>query len=365
MRIAIVGANGFVGTRLYESLVLEGKHEVRPLLRSPASLARLARFPLGDWRVTNVFDVDALAKDLEGCDVLVHGMVGTYDRIPVAARVAAQACLRRGVRLVYLSSASVHGQNPPPGTSEASPISARQPLPYNVAKVKAEWAIAEVKGAQVAVLRPSIVFGPRSQWTTGLARQLANGTAFLVEGGHGICNSIYVDNLVQAIRTCFDHPRACQGPFYVGDAEALPWREFVRPLVEALGHSMDEVHSVPKAGPPSPRMQDRMRALRRIGIARGVVRRVPRRIKDAAIAGLMRWSGGAPPTEFVLAHDGPPAADYETSELHTCRTRLPMDKARTTLGYGPEVSVHEGLRRSGEFMRMSYRRPDPEHPTSG
>jgi len=356
VRIAIVGANGFVGTRLYESLVLEGKHEVRALLRSPASLARLARFPLGDWRVTNVFDVDVLSKDLEGCDVLVHGMVGTYDRIPVAARVAAQACLRRGVRLVYLSSASVHGQSPAPGTHEATPLSARQPLPYNVAKVKAEWAIAEVKGAKVAVLRPSIVFGPRSQWTTGLARQLANGAAFLVEGGHGVCNSIYVDNLVQAIRLCFDHPRACEGPFYVGDDEALTWREFVQPLVEGIGYSMDEVATVSKAGPPSPRMQDRMRALRRIGLARGVVRSVPRRIRDAALAGLMRYAGGAPPSEFVLARDGAPAADFETSELHTCRTRLPMDKARSVLGYAPAVSVHEGLRRSAEFMRLSYGR---------
>jgi nucleoside-diphosphate-sugar epimerase len=353
VKIAVIGANGFVGTRLCESLVLEGRHSIRPLLRSPGSLARLARFRLDDWKVTNALDPDVLARDLEGCDALVHGMVGRYDDIPLAARMAAQACARRGIRLVYLSSASVHGQSPAPGTDESTPITDRQPLPYNVAKVRAEQAIAQVRGAQVCVLRPSIVFGPRSQWTTGFARRLVTGTAFLVSGGPGICNSIYVDNLVHAIRIGLEHPRACEGPFYVADAEALTWREFVRPIVEGFGYSMEAVHDVSPVGPPAPGLNDRVRALRKVTMARQALGRVPRRIKDALRAGIERFAAGAPPSPFALPRTSPPVADFEMSQLHTCATRLSMAKARSVLGYAPAVSVHEGLRRSVEFLLVT------------
>jgi nucleoside-diphosphate-sugar epimerase len=356
MKIAIVGASGFVGTRLCETLILEGRHAIRPLLRSPAGLARLARFRLDDWRITNALDASALEKDLEGCDVLVHAMVGDYGRIPDAARAAAQACVRLGVRLVYLSTASVHGQNPAPGTDESTPITDKQPLPYNAAKVRAELAIARVPNVSVCVLRPSIVFGPRSQWTIGLARALQQGSAYLVDGGQGICNSIYVDNLIHAIRIGFDHPRAGEGPFYVGDAEAPTWREFYRPLVEALGYAMDDVHTVPAVGPPGRTWQQRVGVLRQLRFVRRAFGRVPRRVKDAAIAAIVRYASGAPPSEFALPRVGPPEADYETSELHRCRTRLPMDRAVSVLGYQPVVSLADGLRRSAEFLLQSVRR---------
>ena len=43
-------------------------------------------------------------------------------------------------RLVYLSSASVHGQAPAPGTDEESLFETRQPIAYNMAKAWAERA---------------------------------------------------------------------------------------------------------------------------------------------------------------------------------------------------------------------------------
>ncbi|MBC8008982.1 MAG: hypothetical protein H7067_02660 [Burkholderiales bacterium] len=44
MNIAIIGANGFVGARLVESLHLGGCHVVVPIVRRPSALALSARF---------------------------------------------------------------------------------------------------------------------------------------------------------------------------------------------------------------------------------------------------------------------------------------------------------------------------------
>ena len=69
-------------------------------------------------------------------------------------------------------------------------------------KVRAEWKLRKLRqqgNVELVILRPGIVFGPRSQWTAGFADDLLKNEAYLVDGGHGICNSIYVDNLVHAI----------------------------------------------------------------------------------------------------------------------------------------------------------------------
>ena len=50
-------------------------------------------------------------------------------------------------RLVYVSSASVHGQAPVPGTNEDSPVKRRQPIAYNNAKAWAERRLLALRAS--------------------------------------------------------------------------------------------------------------------------------------------------------------------------------------------------------------------------
>jgi len=350
--IAVLGATGFVGTRMCERWTLRGSHRFRALVRGPASLARLARFPLPDWRQVDAFDPDSMAKALEGCRVLVHGMVGDEKQIAVSAEVAAEACAKAGVkRLVYISSASVHGQNPAPGTDESSPLRDDQPFAYNNAKVRAEWALRKApKSLEICILRPGVVYGPRCQWFQQLSSALSRGEAYLVKGGHGICNHIYVDNLIHAVEIAMDHPRAAEGPFYVADSEAMTWAAFYRPIVEGLGYSMDDLHEVGPVGPPAPGLRDKVSRFKGSRTARVLLPRFSRRLKDAVKAGVERYSSRPARSGFLLPEAGAPVADYEMSELHTCATRLPMAKAQSVLSYAPIVAASKGLVRSVEWL---------------
>ena len=77
--IAVIGAAGFVGTRLIELFYLGGVAQVRPVVRSFKSLARSSRFEL-DCRMADARDEAALTKAFEGCDAVVNAAVGD-DRI--------------------------------------------------------------------------------------------------------------------------------------------------------------------------------------------------------------------------------------------------------------------------------------------
>jgi len=104
-RVAVAGANGFVGTHLLPHLVHLG-FDVNAMARSADSVE--AR-PHVDIHSVDVADTARLAGALEGCDVayyLVHAMaggVGFADRDRALARSFAEGAAAAGVaRIVYL-----------------------------------------------------------------------------------------------------------------------------------------------------------------------------------------------------------------------------------------------------------------------
>ena len=117
--IAVVGANGFIGSRLVEMLHLEGEMRVRPVVRRASALASAARFAL-EGRIANALDERALHDAFTGCDAVVHCVAGDTETIVESAAAVYAAADAAGCRrLVYLSSACVHGQSPAVGTDES------------------------------------------------------------------------------------------------------------------------------------------------------------------------------------------------------------------------------------------------------
>ena len=355
--IGVLGANGFVGSRIVETFHLGGAAKVVPIVRGPGGLARPARFAI-DARFADVLDEKALAEAFAGCDVVVNAVLGAYNQIvaepPVIYRAAAAAGVRR---LVHISTASVHGQAPEPGTDETSQLRSDQPFPYNNAKVRAERhfrALHQDGRVELVMLRPGIVFGPRDVWVSGIARRLSEGSAFLVDGGSGICNTTYIDNLVHAIGLSLDAPVDGE-VFLIGDNETITWAELHRwvaaALVDCAPPLVLDHPAVQSAGRP---LRDRLRG---IPAWRAAMRRIPKPAKEfvrtqaqllqGMVAGAHEARRRQSYTEWRFPDQNAiGAVPLETAMLHRCRYKFPFAKARRVLGYEPVVSVEEGLIRS-------------------
>ena len=105
MRVAVLGAGGFIGNRTVEMLHLGGKAEVRPIVRRVAGMALASRFAL-DCRLADARDADALARAFAGCEVVVHTVAGDTQLIVDALAPVLHAARQAGVRrIVYLSTA--------------------------------------------------------------------------------------------------------------------------------------------------------------------------------------------------------------------------------------------------------------------
>lgn len=346
-RIAIIGASGFIGLRAVEWFHLGRRADVRPVVRSFSSLAVLARFDL-PWQVADFLDPDSLAPALAGCDGVLHAAIGDAAQIPAMAASIATACTRAGVpRLVWLSSASVHGQQPPAGTDEASPIHDHHAFEYSNAKVRAERALAAAPASlAVTLLRPGVVHGPRSRWILDAARDLRDGTAWWIDGGRGICNAVYVDNLLAAAHAALTAPAPVTGPFLIGDAGTHTWRDFLLPVARHLGIGEAAFHEIDPASVPPHQTPSRWSRLSTSPLARRLSPLLPHRLRRLTKGLVSAWPPPHPPLNpWRLPAPPTPRPTAELAALFQCRWRLPDTRARDQLGFAPPVSFQDGIAR--------------------
>jgi dihydroflavonol-4-reductase len=178
MRAFVTGATGLLGNNLVRTL-LDARHEVLALARSPEKAAR----ELGDTRARvvrgDMADVPAFAEALEGVDVLFHTAAyfreyytpgdhaAALERINVEGTMElARAAHARGVgRMIDTSSSGMIGRSVDgsPGDESAPPSPMMKRNLYVASKRKVEpllRAFAREKAFFIASVLPAWIWGP-------------------------------------------------------------------------------------------------------------------------------------------------------------------------------------------------------------
>jgi nucleoside-diphosphate-sugar epimerase len=134
-------------------------------------------------------------------------------------------------RLIHCSTADVAGRTPDRRVTESSPC--RPVTPYAMCKLRVENAVlsASRDGYEVAVLRPTAVFGPGGQNLRKLAHDLVNGSRLRNDFksalfGRRRMNLVCVDNVVAAIAFLANPALALQGEIFIVSDDDVPSNEF-------------------------------------------------------------------------------------------------------------------------------------------
>jgi len=245
--ILVTGANGFVGKSLCEEMLRQGRH-VRAATRSPCQLSTKVKSVI----VGAIDGETNWSEALQDVDVVIHLAARVHVmRDTVAdplteflkinlhgtenlARQAAQAGVKR---LVYVSSIKVNGERTTLPFTESDEPSPQDP--YGVSKYKAELALYRVAaetGLEIVIVRPPLVYGAGVKGNFAqLIKVLAKGIPLPLASVHNLRSFVALDNLVDLIVTCIDHPAAANQTFLAGDGEDLSTTELLQRLGKVLG----------------------------------------------------------------------------------------------------------------------------------
>jgi predicted dehydrogenase/nucleoside-diphosphate-sugar epimerase len=249
--IAVIGASGFIGQRLVEYLFhLNGEEfRLQPLVRRLNSAARLQAQGI-KLSQADVLDKESVLRACTQVDVLFCSFVGGTEVIMKGLQNVLDAALRSGVKkVVYLSTQMVYGFDPPADLAEAAIPNIKKIswYPYSYDKAQAEKIIETYrkKGLDITVLRPGIVYGPYSAyWTQNLIEMILTGKMFLLDGGEGSCDTIFVDDLVEAMILCAADERARNATFNISDVEITTWLRYVETYCHYLNIADTKIHPI-------------------------------------------------------------------------------------------------------------------------
>lgn len=253
MTVLITGASGFVG-----------RHVVAELLRRSTMVRAAVRWggtdtlPIAGAELVGLSGPGFAAADwanaVAGCRAVIHLAArahvvrDAHEDSATAFHMAnvdfacacADAAASAGVeRFIFMSSVGVHGRSS--GTRPFRADSDFAPhTPYARSKADAEWALAEVvRGSRMAltIIRPPLVYGPGAPGNFGaLMRAIERGWPLPLGAVTGNRRSfVVIDNLVDLIVTCLDHPGAANQAFLVSDGEDLSTADLLCRLGAAMG----------------------------------------------------------------------------------------------------------------------------------
>ena len=247
-RVLVTGASGFVGRVLIQTL-LDNDYNVIAAVRSETvtypdevELLRYSDISDNDWGVK-----------LSSVDIIIHAaarvhVMDEYSTDPLTAfrevnvtgtlNLAKQAALSDVKRFIFISSVKVNGEM----TLKGKPFEPTDDFipsdPYGLSKYEAEQGLlklAKQTEMEVVIIRPPLVYG------LGVKANFAAMINLIKKGlpmPFGAINNqrslVSLDNLVNFIIHCIDHPKAANEIFLISDGEDVSTTELIKKVAKAF-----------------------------------------------------------------------------------------------------------------------------------
>jgi nucleoside-diphosphate-sugar epimerase len=244
-RLALVtGATGFTGGALARELLARG-WRVRALARNAARTEPLKDLGM-ELAEGDLTDPQAIDRAVAGCTHVFHIAAlyreakypdSVYRDVNVGGtRHVLDAADRHGVgRVVHCSTAGVHGDVEHVPADEHAPL--RPGDIYQETKLEGEELArgAFSKGLPGSIVRPVGIYGPGDLRFLKLFRTIHTRRFRMFGSGEVFYHLTYIDDLVDGIIRCGEHPAALNEAFILAGPRYTTLNELAALVAEAVG----------------------------------------------------------------------------------------------------------------------------------
>jgi 2-alkyl-3-oxoalkanoate reductase len=311
----ITGGTGLVGHHLITALQERGdivRVLVLPFEKTTWLEERNVRVFRGDIR-----EPDTLPAAMHGVDTVFHlaAMQGVWLPIKEYYRVnvtgtenVCRAAMSVGVRrVVHVSSWTIYGMARGRPLTEDDPPAPRND-PYWITKAQGDLLVQRLiakENLPAAIIRPGTIFGVGDRLNFGrMADKIRTNKGLVIGSGRNALPMVYVTDVVQGLLLCADLDQAQGQAFNITNDQPLTQGEFLQAIAQELGTAPPRLHILYAAA---------------YAIAFAAERAV-------------KLTGSKHP--FVTRHG---ITLFGTDNRHA------IDKARTELGFAPQVSIRKGI----------------------
>ena len=317
----VTGASGFTGSALANELARRG-NQVRAFVRRSSDLSLLDQalieahaieLVFGDLTneesvdeavrgVEHVYHIGALYRAAKHADSVYHdvNVEGTRHVLQSAAR-------HRVLRTLHCSTIGVHGGVDEIPANEESPFAAGDI--YQRTKLAGEELARQAIGDRqpVTIVRPAGIYGPGDLRFLKLFSMIKSGRFIMFGSGETFMHMVYIDDLVSGMIGAVEHPRGLGKTMILAGEEYVSLNQLVALVAEAT----------------------------RLGRARQLRLPLwPLMMAATLCEGICKPFGIEPPLHRRRA------------AFFTKNRAFSIERARQEIGYEPQVSLAEGLRRT-------------------
>lgn len=250
MNITLIGASGFVGTRLMNLLDEESNnYRIKNIDLLPSHFFN---------HYTTIGDVrngEQMNKELEGADVVIllaaqhrDDVSPTslyYDTNVGGMENTLRAMEKNGVkRLVFFSSVAVYGlnKNNPDEEHEKDPFNHYGKSKWQAEQVLQEWYKTH-SDWNINIVRPTVIFGERNRGNVyNLLKHIASGKFLMVGSGNNKKSMAYVGNVVAFVKFLIDNKTSGYNVYNYIDKPDFTTNELVQLVEKVLNKHLPNIH---------------------------------------------------------------------------------------------------------------------------
>jgi UDP-glucose 4-epimerase len=244
-KIVITGGSGFLGSHLLN-------HEA---FQKALAIGRTRPLNHRYFQTVSFNADDNLAETFKDKQVVVHAAARAHVMSDTAnsplnefrhvntvgtLNLAKKAAIAGVKRFIFISTVKVLGEKTEPGQAFKNSDSFNPQDPYSISKVEAEVGlkmIGEAHGMEIVIIRPPLVYGKGVKGNFASLLKLARFPIPLPFGSIQNKRSLVsVENLVDLIVVCLNHPNAKNQTFLVSDDDDMSTSILFSRLADAGGY---------------------------------------------------------------------------------------------------------------------------------